>query len=147
MRRRSECGQSLVETALVTTFILVPLLIGLVAFAPAFYSYIAITNAAREGARAASRLSCYPSDAAQRAVYRGRIIQIVRDEVTGSAVPPGDLMITIVPEPNSRCALGAEEIRVSVSYLYTPIVSGVLGIGPITMSSSTSMARMGETGK
>jgi Flp pilus assembly protein TadG len=146
--KQSERGSNLVEFALVTFFILVPLLAGIADVGRAFNSYMVITNAAREGARAASRLSCYPADAAQRAVYKSRIEQIVRGEVAGSAVPPDSLSITIDPDPvDTGCAVGAEEIQVSVSYLYTTILSSVLGIGDFTMSSSTSMAKVGKTGE
>ena len=88
--KRSERGSNLVEFALVLP-LLVLILAGMADIGRAFNSYMVITNAAREGARAASRLSCYPTDAAQRAAYKARIEQIVRDEVAGSAVPPGDL--------------------------------------------------------
>ena len=40
--------------------LLVLILAGMVDVGRAFNSYMVITNAAREGARAASRLSCYP---------------------------------------------------------------------------------------
>jgi Flp pilus assembly protein TadG len=46
-RRESESGQSLVELALVSFFILVPILIGAGEFARAAYAYIEVSNAAR----------------------------------------------------------------------------------------------------
>jgi Flp pilus assembly protein TadG len=52
---RSERGQNLVELALVMFFVLVPLLAGVADLGRAFYSYIAITNGAREGARYGAR--------------------------------------------------------------------------------------------
>jgi len=51
---RSERGQSLVELALVLP-LLILLLMGIADLGRAFYSYIEITNAAREGARYAVR--------------------------------------------------------------------------------------------
>jgi Flp pilus assembly protein TadG len=62
---RSERGSNLVEFALVLP-LLVLILAGMADVGRAFNSYMVITNGAREGARAASRLSCYPADAAQR---------------------------------------------------------------------------------
>ena len=53
--RNRERGANLVEFALVL-FVLALLMMGVVDFGRAFYSYITITNAAREGARRASRL-------------------------------------------------------------------------------------------
>jgi Flp pilus assembly protein TadG len=144
---RSDRGSNLVEFALVLP-LLVLILAGMADVGRAFNSYMVITNGAREGARAASRLSCYPADAAQRATYKARIEQIVRDEVAGSAVPPGALGIVIAPDPVSTgCAKGADEVQVTVSYPYATILGAVTGIGNFTMSSSTSMAKVGKTGE
>ena len=89
--------RSLVELALVLP-LLILLLAGMADLGRAFFSYIQITNAAR-GARAASRLSCYTADAAQRGVYADRIRQAAGNEVDGVIVDPGDLTITIDPDP------------------------------------------------
>ena len=51
--RRTEAGQSLVEFAMVLPFFLV-FLFALVDFGRAFYTWLLVTNAAREGARAAA---------------------------------------------------------------------------------------------
>ena len=145
--KRSERGANLVEFALVLP-LLVLILAGMADIGRAFNSYMVITNAAREGARAASRLSWYPTDLAQQAVYRDRIYDIVRVEVTGSAVPPGDLSIVIDPVPvnvDTGCAKGAGKVQVTVSYPYATILGGVTGFGSFTLSSSTSMARIGKT--
>ena len=49
-----EAGQSLVEFALVTTFIIIPLTFGLIETSVLLYKYVTLTNAAREGARTGS---------------------------------------------------------------------------------------------
>ena len=46
-RKNGESGQSLIELALVSIFIMVPLLIGAGEFARAAYAYIEVSNAAR----------------------------------------------------------------------------------------------------
>ena len=84
---RSEHGQNLIELAIVTP-LLVLLLTGVADLGRAFFSYIQITNAAREGARAASRLPCDAGDATQRGVYANRIVQSTRNEVDGAFVAP-----------------------------------------------------------
>ena len=66
--------------------LLVLILAGMADVGRAFNSYMIITNARARGGAGRSRLSCYPTDAAQRAVYKTRIEQIVRDEVAGNAV-------------------------------------------------------------
>lgn len=51
--RQTEAGQSLVEFTMVLPIFLI-LLFGLVDFGRAFYTWLVVTNAAREGARAAA---------------------------------------------------------------------------------------------
>ena len=58
--RATETGQSLVEFAMVLPLFLV-LLFGLVDFGRAFYSWIVITNGAREGARAGAVQKDWPT--------------------------------------------------------------------------------------
>ena len=102
---RSERGQNLVELALVLP-LLILLLAGIADVGRAFFSYIQLTNAAREGARAASRLPCYseasgiPGAAAQRLVYAERIRDAVRAEVDDVFVLRDGLEIDINPPPN-----------------------------------------------
>jgi Flp pilus assembly protein TadG len=141
--RRDERGQNLVELALVLPLLLL-LLGGIVDIGRAFYSYIEITNAAREGARAAARLPCYPADSAQRAVYQATIEQIVRTEVSGSMVLTGSLGIAISPDPTTACALGGGEVRVTVTVPHSMMLAGITGIGDFTMTSSTAMSRAGK---
>ena len=136
---RSERGQSLVELALVMP-LLILLLTGIADLGRAFYSYIQITNAAREGARAASRLSCYSGtsavDITQREVYADRIRTAVGDEVD-DAIVLRDEDIVIDPVPEDECQMPGLPIEVTVSYLYETIL-----VGNFTMSSSAAMSRI-----
>ena len=142
---RSERGQNLIELALVMP-LLILLLTGIADLGRAFYSYIQITNAAREGARAASRLPCDAGDAAQRAVYANRIVQSTRNEVDGAVVAPGDLTIAISPRPvEDGCQTAGQPIVVTVSYPYATILSSGSGIASFTMSSSTAMPSVGKS--
>ena len=50
----AEDGQSLVEFALVTIFIITPLLFGIIEGSMLMYKYVSLANAAREGARTGS---------------------------------------------------------------------------------------------
>ncbi len=54
---RNEKGQDLIEFA-VSALVLLMLLAGIADFGGAFQQHIIVTNAAREGARKASRLPC-----------------------------------------------------------------------------------------
>lgn len=53
-RRRDDRGAAAVEFALLSSFVLIPLLLGLIGFGWVFFNQITITQAAREGARALS---------------------------------------------------------------------------------------------
>jgi Flp pilus assembly protein TadG len=53
-KKRQESGQSLVEFALVLMFIILPLVFGFIEGSVLLYKYVALSNAAREGARAGS---------------------------------------------------------------------------------------------
>lgn len=54
LRPPSEEGQSLVEFALVLTFVIIPFTLVFIEASVLLYEYVALTNAAREGARAGS---------------------------------------------------------------------------------------------
>lgn len=54
LRIREESGQSLVEFALVLIFVILPLIMVFIEASVMLYKYVALTNAAREGARAGS---------------------------------------------------------------------------------------------
>ena len=139
---RSERGQNVIETALVSVFVLIPLFAGMVDLGRAFFSYIQLTNAAREGARAASRLSCYNDNPAQRAVYAQWIRDFAIIEVDPAwLVVAGPLTIDIDsdPLPAAGCVDTGEPIEVRVSFLYETILPGT---GDFTMSSSSTMSRV-----
>lgn len=53
-KTRQESGQSIVEFALVLTFVILPLTFVFIETSVILYEYVALTNAAREGARAGS---------------------------------------------------------------------------------------------
>ena len=121
------------------------LLVGVGDMGRAFFSYIQIINAAREGARAASRLPCDPGNPGQRTVYENRIIQITRNEVDSAVIDPNDLTVAIHPPVGAGCAAVGDAIEVTVSYPYATILSGVSGIASFTMRSSAVMPSLGKT--
>jgi Flp pilus assembly protein TadG len=124
-----ERGQSLVEMALVLPLLLL-LLAGIIDFGRAFNNYIIITNAAREGARAASHFPDNPV----------RIKATVRQEAADSGLDPDAIRITIVPE---CCALAGERIEVSAEYDFDTILGSIIGVPSLTLHSSTRMVVFG----
>ena len=129
-KRPSAAGQSLVEFSLISP-ILIVLIFGIIDFGIGFYSWITITNAAREGARIAAIRA--PED---------EVTQRVED--AADPLPASDLTITVT---NAQGSPG-ESVVVDVDYEYsllTPL-DAVLGlvsggsVGPtLTISTSTDM--------
>ncbi|MEP6871684.1 MAG: TadE/TadG family type IV pilus assembly protein [Anaerolineaceae bacterium] len=104
--RATETGQSLVEFAMVLPLFLV-LLFGLVDFGRAFYSWILITNAAREGARAGAVQMDWPS--MQSAAYNS-----ICNPYPGScSLDTSQMVLT------SNGVQGARGSQVSVDITYT----------------------------
>ncbi len=133
MRTRisSERGASLVETALVAVLLLL-LLAGVADLGRAFYSYITITNASREGARYGSR---FPGHSA------GIVASVVQEAAgSGMALTADNIQVT-VPNP----AHSGDTIRVEVSFDFDTFMGGILGMDTITMRRATEMVVFGTT--
>jgi len=126
--RRNERGSSLVEAAFVS-MILILLMAGVADMGRAFYTYIAITNAAQEGARYASH---FPYDA-------HGIRQAVKTESKSSGINISNNQITITPNPNYSTPPPGASIRVEVDYDLPTIVGGILGLSDLHMHRSTVM--------
>jgi len=130
-RRNQERGANLVEFALVL-FILALLMMGVVDFGRAFYSYIAITNAAREGARRASRVPDQPDS----------VRQAVRQEAAnnGLDLSGDDALITVNLADDWS---GGDPVSVSVDYTMTTFMTGLIGLPELHMSSDAEMVIFG----
>ena len=126
--RRAGRGQSVVEMALVL-FILAFLLVGIVDIGRAFHHYMVITNAAREGARYASR---FPED--QSGIENATIQEAANSGVT---IEVDGITIT---------GLNGEEndpIQVEIEYPLPMIIGGLIGLDELTLRSSTQMVIFG----
>ncbi len=125
---RGEKGQSLVETALV-----LPLLLLLLAVAVdcgrAFRAYVIITNAAREGVRAASR---FPDNS-----------DLIEAAVVGEAPDSGVALDGSSVVIDGLGGQPGDTIRVTVSYELATILGGILGVPSITLQSSVAMVVFG----
>lgn len=125
-------GQSLVEMALLLPILLL-LMVGMLDLGRAFYAYITITNAAREGARYAAS---HPTDdsssiaaAVAEAASSGYTISSSNVSLnSGHSIQPGD------------------PITVTVSVNYSLLSSYVIKSGSIPLSASTSMAILNGLG-
>ena len=131
-RKNGEKGQALVEFALLVPIFLL-LLFAIVDFGMGFYSWITVTNAAREGAR----LGVVMATAQQ-----------IEDRVNQTADLPNESTRMTVTVTNAQGQPG-ESVVVKVDYDYdliTPlagIVSFVSGsVGPTLTFSSTAEMRL-----
>ena len=141
---RSERGQSLVELALVLP-LLILLLAGIADLGRAFFSYIEITNAAQEGARAGSRLPCYTGNAVQRLAMKTSITNAAVAEAANSGVTLAAGNITIIPDPVSvGCPIAHGPLRVGVRLPFNSILSGTIRWTTIDLSNSAVMLWFGN---
>ncbi|HET7560732.1 MAG TPA: TadE/TadG family type IV pilus assembly protein [Limnochordia bacterium] len=110
---RDDNGQALVELALSLTVLLF-IIMGIIAFGRIGYTYLAVQNAAREGARVA---------------MLGKDDQEIIAAVQQAAptLPAADLQITITPAQSARSR--GNPVEVTVVYdltLFEPLVSSLL---------------------
>jgi len=124
---KSEKGQSMVELALILPIIIL-ILFGILEFGRIFYSYIVITNAAREGARVGAVGS--PDSV---------IIERIRE---AAPLPHAESNLSITKlEPHVDSRTPGIPLTVEVSYdvyLVTPILEDILP-NPITLKSRATM--------
>ncbi|MCF6277179.1 MAG: pilus assembly protein [Anaerolineales bacterium] len=131
---KSEYGQSLVEVT-VSLILILTLLAGAVDFGIALYSYVAIRDAAQEGALYAS---IDPTN-----------ISEIQERVFSSSSSPVDLRnkttvaVDVIPAGATACEGNGAMIQVQVTYSYQlimPILPGILGITEIPLSASVTGA-------
>ncbi len=134
LRREKSRGQSVIEFALVLPFLIL-LLAGIVDFANAFHIYIALTNAAREGAYYAALPDGTTATVCDR----------VQESLAGTlAVACSDVTITYpaVSGPIS-CAGGSAvagcPVRVTIGSNVNTLFVGILGFSTIPLSASADL--------
>ncbi len=136
-------GQSLVEVAL-TLPLLFLILFGTIDLGRAYFAYVTITNASREGARYGmtdSTSSTYSSDITQRAVNATDGV-IGASNVDVKCASPGsdptdptnyDSCSSISPQPDGS-------VQVTVNYTFQFATLYLFGLSNITISNYTRMA-------
>jgi len=142
MWSRAGRGQSVAEMALLVPLLLL-LVVGAVDLGRAFHSYIVITNAAREGARYASRFPWLADETRDAAI----------GEAANSGISLAAADIFITPEPpdtwpppdpdDPLVAQPGTAIAVRVELDFDTILGSVVGLGPLTLRSETSMVVFG----
>jgi len=153
-----EAGQSLVEFALVTLFVILPVTFGIIDGSILFYKWVALTNGAREGARAGA-IYHYGGDAPSGDKDTMWLIDEEREDAillaVNATVGPliaieeGDLVVTYDPlEPCVTGPSGFEFCRVyrsgdlvtgAITHTHTSMVGLVIGLGEIDLSVTATM--------
>jgi Flp pilus assembly protein TadG len=129
-KTRGERGANLVEFAVVAP-LLVLLLLGIADIGRAFYSYITITNAAREGVRFASRFPDNLTDIQAAAVR----------ETTGTPVALSSADVTV---PFGFNGTRGNPITVRVQHRYAMLFLSALGFGDLNMQAQATMVIFGR---
>ncbi len=143
-KARDERGQAVLETALITVVMLL-LFAGAVDVGRMFYHYINITNAAREGARTASRLWCDPAVTGSPAAVRNAIVAAAVNEAGVTGTPVLAANVTITPDPVSAgCAAAGTAMRVTVAFDYANIFSNLLGSPGVRLRNQATMVAFGK---
>ncbi len=138
-----ERGAAVLETLLISVVLLL-LFAGAVDVGRMYFSYIIITNAAREGARMAARLPC---NLYNRAEVRQLIINAAEQETDVLPTYPreGAVQISIEPDPvAAACFVAGEEVAVTVEYDYQNVFTTFLGTAGFPMSNSVTMVAFGN---
>ena len=140
---RDQRGQAALETALVS-FVLLLLFAGAIDIGRAFYHYVAITNAAREGARTAARLPCYPEVSGSAATVRSAATAAALAEATntGTLITAADVTIRYTPS-TAVCPAAGTAIKVTVTFDYETLLDRVLGNTGFVLSNAATMIAFG----
>jgi Flp pilus assembly protein TadG len=125
--RRAERGQAVVEFALIVPILLL-IVMGILDFGRVFYTYEALANAAREGARFCA---LHPGDAnGTKARVAGEL---------GGRVTP-DLAATSCPSASTVAAGDPVSVSASATVdLITPLMGSLVG-DPVTITASATMS-------
>jgi Flp pilus assembly protein TadG len=119
-------GQSIIELALMLPVLLL-LVVGVIDLGRVFFSYQAVVNAAREGARYAAM---NPTDTAG-------ITRHAAQEANGT----GLVLVVATPEcfgPGGACA-SSYAVRVTVTFDFRLLTMQIFGSGTIRLTSSSQM--------
>lgn len=127
--RHHEEGQGLLEFALGFT-VLILILTGVADLGRAYFTYVALGNAAGEGAAYGSfRPRCRSSADSYDCGYPNNVIDRVRNESQNGLIQTGQIESVIVETPNPATPQIGDPITVTVSYNYEFLMPFYRGAG------------------
>jgi Flp pilus assembly protein TadG len=154
IRLLSEAGQALVEFALVTLFVILPVTFGIIDGGILFYKWVTLNNGAREGARTgaiyqSSRTSYGSLDDLQlvdgeranviRAAAERTALPLVTIEDLAVDYPDGDPIVSENPTTVYRVYRGGDRVTVTITHTHAPLVGLVIGLDQIELSAAATM--------
>jgi hypothetical protein len=140
---KNQNGAAAVEFAILLP-VLVLLLFGIIEFGLLLYNQQVLTNASREGARAAIRGNCVER------LNSEQIGDIVTNYCNGRLITFGEsapIAPIVAPEP-SACTPGGsgpgvgDNVSVTAQYTYTYLAPSILGYGATGLLSATTVMKM-----
>lgn len=164
-----DAGQGLVEFALVTLFIIIPVMVGIIDGSILFYKWVVVHNAAREGARAGAIYHYTGSapavgtkdqvgilDAAREAVIKaavddtiGPLVSIEWGQVDDwdiSYDQDGEAYRCIVFRTKTECEDDGYDVYrngglviVTLTHTHTPVLGLVIGVDRIDLTATATM--------
>jgi Flp pilus assembly protein TadG len=124
-----EQGQSLTELALMLPLLLL-IVMGTLDLGRAFFAYISVINASREGARYGAM---YPTDTSGITTHAAR-------EATGDGLTLSNVSVSC---PGGACTTG-NPIQVTVRFTFQLVTTSLIGLGAFPMQASTQMVVFGQ---
>ncbi|HEY7029710.1 MAG TPA: TadE/TadG family type IV pilus assembly protein [Thermomicrobiales bacterium] len=123
-RREASSGQAIVEFAIVSVAFFM-MVFGTIDFGRAVYMYSQLHNAVREGARYGKMNPADTDGIKTKVIDYASALDISDDNITVSCT--------------GGCYAGCSDVTVSADTDFSAITQDLLGIGPITMSSSAKV--------
>jgi len=141
-RNRTERGANLVEVALVLPLLFL-LLMGVADLGRAFYTYVSLTNAAREGARFAAR---FPFEDNDEAI--DEVVARVQDEpnIAGVRWTEVDVTVYVNGEEGLAHAKSGDAVTVTASLELDTILGSIFGLRAINIRTQAVMRIFGVDG-
>ena len=131
MRRRfSAKGQGLVEFALILGFLLL-LAFGVMDFARVFHAIVAVSSAAREGARYVTR---HTND-----LDGGRDAASNEAQAAGIIIDVAQISATCTDANNNEYCDGGYPVVVTVNYTFTTFMGNLFAASPLTITRTAEM--------
>jgi Flp pilus assembly protein TadG len=149
-----EEGQGLVEFALVTLFIIVPIMVAIIDGSILLYKWVAVTNSAREGARAGSiyqdSRTSNGTEAMMQAIDADRESAITQavDAVIGPLArrdamtvtyPDCDPIVSTNPTTVYDVYRSGCDVQVSITHSHRSLLGLVIGVETIDLTATSTM--------